>query len=97
MSDNDREDKDPYEGYDADDRKGMQAEGAADVIDTIQKALGPDEYKRLQQQIAEGGTDPLAFKPRDQWTREEWGSKWADGKVRWGQIPESVREEMDLH
>lgn len=96
MPDNDEENVDPYEGYDEEDKKGMRAQGAQVVLDTIKQALGPDEYKQLQDQIAEGAADPLAFKPRDQWTREEWGQKWADGAIKWSAIPEAVREEMDL-
>lgn len=97
MPDEFEEGKDKYVDYDAVDRKGMQAEGAADVLTVIERALGPDEYKQLQDRIAEGALDPSRFQPKSEWSVETWRRKWADGTARWAELSDEAKVEMDLH
>lgn len=71
--------------------KGQDAQASA-----IRQAIGDERFETLREEINEAAKDPLYGKSRESWSRKDWGQAWADGSVRWAEIPDKVKEEMDL-
>ena len=93
MSEDNENETDPYEGYPTEDLEGIRAQGAANVLDTLQRVLGEREMANLQERIA--NADPLTFKDEKEWTADDWGNAYASGKKDFAQLPEKVQRRIE--
>lgn len=92
MSD-ENENTDPYAEYDEEDRKGMEAQGAAKVLEAIQRAVGEREMANLQEKIA--NTPAATFKDEKEWTADDWSDAFTSGRKSFAELPEKVQRRIE--
>ena len=90
---------DPDEYVDDDVKARLRAQGAAEFGQIVRRAIGNDAMEALSQKVTEGAADPLSAieaKPVADRSRNDWGDLYGSGRCTWSQIPEAVREAMDM-